>query len=88
MFATFILVWFHTTTLPKDDTLSDSIHLALDPSVYPLLCAILFAGVVATLWLAILRESVRVLGFSMLIATPVSLIVLCAYTLANIYRGV
>ena len=59
MFATFILVWFHTSTPNSKRPLGDTIYSALTSSINLLLWDTVITVIVAMLWLALLREYVR-----------------------------
>jgi len=87
MFASFVLVWFHTTTPSASKPLGDTIYSALTGSTNLLLWDTVITVVVAMIWLALLREYVRVLVFLMLIAVPVILFTFSIYPFVWSYKG-
>ena len=87
MFATFVLVWFHTTTPSSSKPLGDTIYSALTGSINLLLWDTVITVVVAMIWLALLREYVRVLVFLMLVALPVILLSFSIYPFVWSYKG-
>lgn len=87
MFATFVLVWFHTNTPTSGKPLGDTIYSALMSSVNMLLWDTVITVIVALLWLALLREYVRVLVFTMLVAVPVILLSFSIYPFVSSYKG-
>lgn len=87
MFATFVLVWFHTTTPTSNKPLGDTIYSALMSSVNLLLWDTVITVIVAMIWLALLREYVRVLVFGMLVAVPVILFSFSIYPFVSSYKG-
>lgn len=87
MFATFVLVWFHTTAPTSKQPLGDTIYSALSGSINLLLWDTVITVIVAMIWLALLREYVRVLVFTMLVAVPVILISFSIYPFVSSYKG-
>jgi len=87
MFASFVLVWFHTTTPSASKPLGDTIYSALTGSTNLLLWDTVITVVVAMIWLALLREYVRVLVFLMLVAVPVILFTFSIYPFVWSYKG-
>ena len=87
MFATFVLVWFHTSTPAKKNPLPDTIYSALTGSINLLLWDTVITVIVAMIWLALLREYVRVLVGLMLVAVPVILVSFSIYPFASSYKG-
>lgn len=87
MFATFILVWFHTSTPNSKRPLGDTIYSALTSSINLLLWDTVITVIVAMLWLALLREYVRVLVFLMLVSVPVILFSFSLYPFIASYKG-
>lgn len=87
MFATFVLVWFHTTTPTSKKPLGDTIYSALTSSINLLLWDTVITVIVAMVWLALLREYVRTLVFTMLVAVPVILLSFSIYPFVSSYRG-
>lgn len=87
MFATFILVWFHTSTPNSKRPLGDTIYSALTSSINLLLWDTVITVIVAMLWLALLREYVRVLVFLMLVSVPIILFSFSLYPFIASYKG-
>ncbi|KAI4752859.1 hypothetical protein E4T52_14936 [Aureobasidium sp. EXF-3400] len=87
MFATFILVWFHTSSPNSKKPLGDTIYSALTSSINLLLWDTVITVIVAMLWLALLREYVRVLVFLMLVSVPVILFSFSLYPFISSYKG-
>lgn len=87
MFATFVLVWFHTTTPTSKKPLGDTIYSALTSSINLLLWDTVITVIVAMIWLALLREYVRTLVFTMLVAVPVILVSFSIYPFVSSYKG-
>ncbi|KAI4797591.1 hypothetical protein E4T45_11771 [Aureobasidium sp. EXF-8846] len=87
MFATFVLVWFHTSTPSSKKPLGDTIYSALTSSINLLLWDTVITVIVAMLWLALLREYVRVLVFLMLVSVPVILFSFSLYPFISSYKG-
>lgn len=87
MFATFVLVWFHTSTPTSKRPLGDTIYSALMSSINMLLWDTVITVIVAMLWLALLREYVRFLVFGMLVAVPVILVSFSIYPFVSSYKG-
>lgn len=87
MIATFVLVWFHTTTPSSKKPLGDTIYSALTGSINLLLWDTVITVIVAMIWLALLREYVRVLVLGMLIAVPVVLLSFSIYPFVSSYKG-
>ncbi|KAF4553969.1 Plasma-membrane choline transporter-like protein 1 [Elsinoe fawcettii] len=87
MFATFVLVWFHTSTPTSKRPLGDTIYSALTGSLNLLLWDTVITVVVAMIWLALLREYVRALVFLMLIAVPVILFSFSLYPFISSFKG-
>lgn len=87
MFATFVLVWFHTSAPSSKKPLGDTIYSALTSSITMLLWDTLITVVVALVWLALLREYVRPLVFTMLVAVPIILLSFSIYPFVNSYKG-
>lgn len=87
MFATFILIWFHTSSPTSKKPLGDTIYSALTSSINLLLWDTVITVIVAMLWLALLREYVRVLVFLMLVSVPVILFSFSIYPFVSSYKG-
>ena len=87
MFASFILVYLHTSAPTKRHPLGDTIYTTLHASFNLLAVDTLVAVIVALLWLAILRSFVRPLVFLILLGVPVILISFSIYPLVLSYKG-
>ncbi|KAK4580176.1 hypothetical protein LTR86_000379 [Recurvomyces mirabilis] len=87
MFAAFVLIWFHTSTPTSKNPLGDTIYSALRGSTNMLLWDTMIAIVVALIWLALLRNFVRPLVFTVLIAVPVILFAFSLYPLIASFKG-
>ncbi|KAF2154875.1 hypothetical protein K461DRAFT_285102 [Myriangium duriaei CBS 260.36] len=87
MFATFVLVWFHTSSPTSKRPLGDTIYSALTGSVHLLLWDTVITVIVAMIWLALLREYVRALVFLMLIGVPIVLFSFSLYPFISSYKG-
>ncbi|KAI9689323.1 MAG: hypothetical protein M1822_009974 [Bathelium mastoideum] len=87
MFASFVLVYLHTSAPSKRRPLGDTIYTTLHASFHLLAVDTLVAVVVALLWLSILRSFARPLVFLILIAVPVILISFSIYPLVSSYKG-
>lgn len=85
LLATFILIWFHTST-PKTP-LGDTLFSALRGSTNLLAWDTFIAILVALIWLALLRNYVRTLVFAILVAVPVVLVAFSLYPLIASFRG-
>lgn len=87
MFATFVLVWFHTSAPSKKKPLGDTIYSALTGSVNLLLWDTVITVVVALVWLALLQHHVRVLVFVLVVAVPVILVSFSIYPFVSSFKG-
>ncbi|KAL1311140.1 hypothetical protein AAFC00_001342 [Neodothiora populina] len=87
MFATFVLVWLHTSTPTSKKPLGDTIYSALMSSINMLLWDTVLTVIVAMIWLALLREYVRFLVLAMLVAVPVILVSFSIYPFVSSYKG-
>lgn len=87
MFATFFLVWLHTSAPSSKKPLGDTIYSALSSSINLLLWDTVLTVIVALIWLALLREYVRILVFAMLVAVPVVLFSFSIYPFVSSYKG-
>jgi hypothetical protein len=86
MIAAFVLIWLQTSA-PGKKLLGDTIYTALQGSMYMLMWNTLIAVALALVWLALLRNHVRILVFGMLVAVPVILFVFSLYPLINSFKG-
>ncbi|KAI9831246.1 MAG: hypothetical protein M1819_005174 [Sarea resinae] len=87
LFATFFLVYLHTTPPDRKHRLGDTIYTTLHSSYHLLATDTLVAVIVSLLWLAILRSFVRPLVYLILIAVPVILFSFSLYPLVSSYKG-
>ncbi|KAK4962662.1 hypothetical protein LTR10_000289 [Elasticomyces elasticus] len=87
LFATFVLIWFHTSTPTSKNPLGDTIYSALRGSTNMLLWDTMISILVALLWLALLRNYIRVLIFAVLIAVPITLTAFSLYPLISSFKG-
>ncbi|GAB1737958.1 hypothetical protein NU219Hw_g2471t1 [Hortaea werneckii] len=87
LLAAFVLVWFHTSAPSSKKPLGDTIYTALRGSTNMLLWDTMIAILVALVWLALLRNYVRTLVFTILIAVPIILFSFSLYPLVSSFRG-
>lgn len=87
MFATFVVIWFQTSSPSKKTPIGDTVYSALRGSTNMLVWDTLIAVVVALVWLTLLRSYVRVLVFGMLVAVPVTLFSFSLYPLISSFHG-
>ncbi|WPH04173.1 Hypothetical protein R9X50_00706100 [Acrodontium crateriforme] len=87
MFASFVLIWFHTSSPSSKNPLGDSVYSALSSAMNMLLWDTMIAVVVALIWLALLRNYVRPLVYTILIAVPVVLFAFSLYPLISSFKG-
>lgn len=84
-FASFLLVWLHTSK-PKNP-LGDTVYNTLHSSFYLLAVDTIVAVILSLLWLAVLRSYVRQLVFTMLIAVPAILFSFSIYPFVASFQG-
>ena len=87
LFASFVLVYLHTSAPSRKHPLGDTIYTALHSSFHLLAIDTLVAVIVSLLWLALLRSFVRPLVYLILIAAPVILISFAIYPLVSSFKG-
>lgn len=87
MFATFILVWLHTTAPTGKRPLGDTIYTVLQSSFHLLAVDTLVAIIVSFVWLAALRYFVRPLVALILVAVPVIMLSFSIYPLVSSFQG-
>ena len=85
LFASFFLVWLHTSN-PKNP-LGDTVYNVLHSSFYLLAVNTVVAIMLSLLWLAVLRSYVRQLVYIMLIAVPVILLSFSIYPFVESFQG-
>lgn len=87
LFATFFLVYLHTSAPTLKHPLGDTIYTTLHASFHLLAVDTLVAVIVSLLWLAILRSYVRPLVYGILVGVPVILFAFSLYPLISSYKG-
>lgn len=87
LFATFFLVFLHTSTPSSKLPLGDTIYTALRSSFHLLAVDTVVAVIVSLLWLALLRSFVRPLVYLILVAVPVILFSFFLYPLISSLKG-
>ncbi|KAF2840273.1 hypothetical protein M501DRAFT_991286 [Patellaria atrata CBS 101060] len=87
LFATWFLVYLHTSTPTKKKPLPDTIYSTLHASFHLLAAYTLVSIVVALLWFAVLRNYARRLILIMLIAVPIISFSFSLYPLISSYKG-
>lgn len=87
LFASFFLVYLHTSAPSLKHPLGDTIYTTLHASFHLLAVDTLVAVIVSLLWLAILRSYVRPLVYGILVGVPVILFAFSLYPLISSYKG-
>lgn len=87
LFASFVLVYLHTTAPSRKNPLGDTVYTTLHGSYHLLAVDTLIAVIVSLLWLAILRSYVRPLVYLILVAVPIILFSFFLYPLIASYQG-
>ncbi|SLM34353.1 ctl transporter [Lasallia pustulata] len=87
LFASFFLVYLHTSAPSLKHPLGDTIYTTLHASFYLLAVDTVVAVLVSILWLALLRSYVRPLVYAILVAVPVILFSFFLYPLISSYKG-
>ena len=87
LFASFFLVFLHTSAPSLKRPLGDTVYTTLHASYYLLAVDTLVAVIVSLLWLALLRSYVRSLVYTILVAVPIILFSFFLYPLISSYRG-
>ena len=87
LFATFILVWLHTSTPSRKHPLGDTVYSTLSSSTHLLAVDTVVAVIVSLVWLAALRSFVKPLVFSILLGVPVILFSFTLYPFISSYKG-
>lgn len=87
LFATFFLVFLHTSAPSGGNPLGDTIYTTLHSSFHLLAVDTLVAVIVSMIWLALLRSFVRPLVHLILIAVPVIMTSFFFYPLVSSYKG-
>ncbi|KAI9774922.1 MAG: hypothetical protein M1840_000138 [Geoglossum simile] len=87
LFASFFLVWLHTSTPSDKEPLGDTIYTALHSSLHLLAVDTLVAVIVSLVWLALLRSFARPLVYGILVAVPVILVSFFLYPFISSFKG-
>lgn len=87
MFATFVLVWLHTSAPNGKKPIGDTIYTVLRSSFHLLAVDTLVAIIVSFVWLAALRYFVRPLVGLILVAVPVIMLSFSIYPLVESFHG-
>jgi hypothetical protein len=87
MFATFVLVYLHTSTPSSKKPWGDTIYTTLMASFHLLAVDTLIAVIVSMVWLAALRSFVRPLVLIIVVAVPVILVSFSLYPMISSYQG-
>lgn len=87
LFATFFLVFLHTSTPSGKVPLGDTVYTTLRASFHLLAVDTLVAVIVSLLWLASLKSFVRPLVYMILLAVPVILLSFSLYPFISSYKG-
>ncbi|MCJ1415386.1 hypothetical protein MMC32_001718 [Xylographa parallela] len=87
LFASFLLVYLHTSTPSTKNPLGDTVYTTMQASFHLLAVDTLVAIIVSLLWLALLRSYVRPLVYLILTAVPVILFSFSLYPLISSYSG-
>ncbi|KAL9129268.1 MAG: hypothetical protein Q9217_002249 [Psora testacea] len=87
LFASFFLVFLHTSTPSLKHPIGDTVYTALHASYHLLAVDTLVAVIVSLLWLALLRSYVGPLVYTILVAVPIILFTFFLYPLISSYRG-
>lgn len=87
MFTTWFLVYLHTEAPGTKQPLGDTIYTTLHGSFNLLATYTIVSIFIALLWLAALRQYVRYLVYSILIAVPIILYSFSLYPFVSSYKG-
>jgi hypothetical protein len=87
LFATFFLVYLHTSQPSRKVPLGDTIYTALRASFYLLAVDTVVAVIVSLVWLALLRSFVRPLVYLLLLAVPVISFSFALYPFVSSFQG-
>lgn len=87
LFATFVLVWLHTSTPSRKNPIGDTVYTVLYKSYYLLAVDTLVAVIVSLVWMAALRSYVRQLVGIIIIGSPIVLISFSIYTMVLSFQG-
>ena len=87
LFASFLLVYLHTSTPSLKHPLGDTVYTTMQASFHLLAVDTLVAVIVSLCWLALLRSYVRPLVYLILAAVPTILFSFSLYPLVSSYSG-
>ncbi|KAI1878763.1 hypothetical protein JX265_002940 [Neoarthrinium moseri] len=87
LFATFVLVWLHTSTPSSKTPLGDTIYTTLHSSFYLLAVDTVVAVVVALVWMALLRSFVRPFVILIVAGSPIVLFAFSLYPFIASFQG-
>ena len=87
LFASFFLVYLHTSAPSRKHPLGDTIYTTLRSSFHLLATDTLVAVVVSLVWLSLLRSFARPLIYIILIAVPIILTSFCIYPFVASFQG-
>jgi hypothetical protein len=87
LFATFMLVYLHTSTPSGKKPLGDTVYTVLHASYHLLAIDTVVAIIVSLVWLALLRSYVRALVYGILVAVPVILFSFSLYPFISSFKG-
>lgn len=87
LFASFLLVFLHTSAPSLKHPLGDTVYTTLHASFYLLAVDTLIAIIVAFCWLALLRSYIRPLVYAILITVPIILLSFSLYPLVSSFSG-
>lgn len=87
MFASFVMVWLHTSAPSGSKPIGDTIYTALRSSFSLLAVDTVVAVIVSFVWLAALRYFVRPLVMLILVAVPVIMLSFSIYPLVSSFEG-
>ena len=87
LFASFVLVWLHTSAPSLKRPLGDTLYTTLHGSYHLLAVDTLVAVVVSLIWIALLRSYVRPLVYLIMVAVPIVLFSFFLYPLIASFKG-
>ncbi|KAL8296888.1 hypothetical protein RB600_002078 [Gaeumannomyces tritici] len=87
LFATFVLVYLHTSTPSRKKPLGDTVYTTLVSSFHLLAVDTLVAIIVSFVWLAALRSFVKPLVWLIIIAVPIIMFSFTLYPMISSFQG-
>ena len=87
LFASFVLVWLHTSAPSLKRPLGDTLYTTLHGSYHLLAVDTLVAVIVSLIWIALLRSYVRPLVYLIMVAVPIVLFSFFLYPLIASFQG-